>query len=48
LSIRILLILGNRIARPDLWRVLEWIESKATSSTKLFLTSRTGPNRAAV
>ncbi len=36
---------GKRIARPDLWRFERWIESKATSSTSVFSTSRTGPKR---
>ncbi len=48
LSVRIRLIRGKRIARPDLWRVLLWIESNATSSTRLFSTSRTGPKRSTV
>ena len=33
------------MARPDLWRFERWIESKATSSTSFFSTSRTGPKR---
>src|SRR5688572_20944648 len=45
LSVLILEILGNRIASPDLWRLLAWIESKATSSTSVLATSRTGPKR---
>src|SRR3546814_1820706 len=39
---------GKRIASPDLWRLLLWIESKATSSTSDFSTSRTGPKRFSV
>ena len=39
-----LLILGNLNATPDLCLVLELTESKATSITKVFSTSLTGPN----
>ena len=36
------------MASPDLWRLLSWIESNATSSTSVFSTSRTGPKRLTV
>jgi hypothetical protein len=33
------------MASPDLCLLLKWIESKATSRTSDFSTSRTGPKR---
>ena len=40
LSRRIALILGKRSASPLAWRVLGWIELKATSSTTSGFTLR--------
>mgnify|MGYP003524641504 CR=1 FL=1 len=44
LSLRILSILGNRTAIPDLWRLDRWIPSNPSSKTSSGLTVRTGPN----
>ena len=48
LSQRMRLMRGKRSATPDLWRVDSCAESKATSNTSSFFTSRTGPKAATV
>lgn len=48
LSVRIRAMRGKRSATPDLWREESCAASKITSSTSVFSTSRTGPNRPTV